>query len=72
LLQDKHCELNLVKGAAAAAAAKATIRAMSKNAQTTLNGVVLEAGEDRYKGNVRHQPPFFYFSPSFSLKLFAF
>jgi len=47
-LQDKHCEVSLVKGAASAAAAKATIRAMSKNAQTTLNGLALPADEDRY------------------------
>jgi hypothetical protein len=44
-IQDKHCEIRVARGAANAAAAKATVRAMSKAAHTTVNGKAVPMDE---------------------------
>jgi len=44
-IQDKHCEIRVARGAANAMAAKATVKAMSKSAATTVNGKAVSLDE---------------------------
>lgn len=44
-VQDKHCEIRMGRGAANASVVKATVRAMSKAAHTTVNGVAVPMDE---------------------------